>query len=429
MPAGQTFIWDMLFPGDETKALHFQVAWEQLAEDVLPFSLCADQMPIEVDRDGRCFAIGFKEVRDGQKLTSILVTLEDVTERAASRQAAREAREAQAIFASLLADARGFGRALNELQLLLRVAGDGASVESARRALHTLKGNAGVLGLTALSERCHEVEDRIALSEDQVVASEADLSALEAELARVRARVRELAGDDAFERIEIATGDVSDTLQMLERGEHTEAIARIRHWMLDPVSRPLAKLAARARRVAIDLDKLIEVVVVDGGVRVDAERVEPIWSALSHAISNAVDHGIEAEGVRVARGKTPAGHIVLSAEEGADGWVTVEVADDGAGIDLDAVRVAALRRGLPCLTRHDLLEALFADELTTKAEVTQTSGRGVGLAALRETCARLGGRVEIETEPGAGTRLRVRFPAKSVNRSGSRKSMRPRAVA
>jgi light-regulated signal transduction histidine kinase (bacteriophytochrome) len=412
----QTFIWDLLFPGDPPRALEFELFWSQLVSDELPFETCADQMRREVTRDGRSFELTYREVREGPMLASVLVRIEDVTERAAVTRAARDAEEAQAILALVLRDAKGLGRALAELRALSKAACDAASPAEASRALHTLKGSAAVLGLMTLRNRCHEVEDRMAERRDELLLSResaADLSSVAEEIARVLARVQEVAGDAPFERVDVSIAELASVTEALERGVAIpELLARMRRWTLEPVGRQLSTLAARARNLARDLDKNIEVTVNDGDLRVDADAFVPLWAALAHAISNAVDHGIEPEATRLERGKAPRGHIVISAEHAGDRWITIAIADDGAGVDLEAVRDAARRRGLPCVEQQELLDALFADALSTRTKVTLTSGRGVGLAALRETCSRLGGSVDLSTQQGIGTTLRVRIPVR-----------------
>ncbi len=408
IPPAPSFIWDVLFDDAEQRG-EFEFLWKQLASDRLPFEVSVDQMCREFTRGGRCFEIGYAAVREGRALVSVLVTLEDVTEQAAARRLAREAAEAQAILASALRDAGGFGRTLAELAALSKAAAGAPSPASARRSLHTLKGSAAVLGLETLARLCHELEDRLAAPGDDRVVSASDLREIDDELARVAARVRELAGEGAFERVQVSRDELAGAIRGLERGEAAAALADLRRWTLEPAARPLHKLAALAQGLARKLEKSVEFVVEHGEVRVNADAFEPLWGALSHAIRNAIDHGIEPEPVRLGRGKSARGRVVLSARS-CERWVTLEVGDDGAGVDLEAIRAAARARGLPSATREELLDALFAADLSTRAEVTMTSGRGVGLSALRETCLRLGGTIDVDTQPGVGTTLRVRVP-------------------
>jgi light-regulated signal transduction histidine kinase (bacteriophytochrome)/HPt (histidine-containing phosphotransfer) domain-containing protein len=428
--ADQPFIWQVLFAFDPQGQKQFEVQWTQLAEDVLPFEVSVAQMCREISRNGRCFELRFKEVREGETLSSILVMLEDVTERTAARREAREAAEAQAIFAWVLRDGRGLGRTLAEFDALSLAARDLASPANARRALHTLKGNAGVLGLLKLADLCHAVEDRLAERDEHGSASATDMVIIDEEISRVRVRAYELAGEGAFERVEVRLGSIVGAIERLEHGcDAEDLLSELRRWTLEPAARQLGVLAARARTLARALGKPVDVAVDDGNVRVDADLFEPLWGALAHAVSNAVDHGLEAESLRLERGKPAVGRITLTAEDDGNGWLTLEVGDDGGGVDMDALRAAALVRGLPGSTRAELLEALFTDQVSTRAEVTTSSGRGVGLAALRETCARLSGTVTLDTTQGLGTTLRVRVP--SMQKPGapsSARSVRPASL-
>src|SRR5581483_5905096 len=92
----------------------------------------------------------------------------------------------------------------------------------------------------------------------------------------------------------------------------------------------------------------------------------------------------------------------------------VEIADDGRGVDFDRLRAAAQQRGIAHRSESDLIEAMFADGLTTAAEVTDISGRGVGASALREACRQLGGTVHVETARGVGTRFTFIFPVQAL---------------
>jgi light-regulated signal transduction histidine kinase (bacteriophytochrome)/HPt (histidine-containing phosphotransfer) domain-containing protein/two-component sensor histidine kinase len=410
MPPEGKFIWDALFEEGSEAAQELAFMWQQLAAERVPFEVCVDQMCHELRRDGRLFEVGYKAVREGSRLGSVLVTLEDVTERTAARLAAREAAETQAILAWILRDARGFSRTLAELERLARAVREPYAATPPARSLHTLKGNAAVLGLTRLVELCHDLEERLRDRGPDEAVTETDSSAVDAELARVLVLVHDLAGEAALERVEISSGELARAIALLDGASNAEALDELRRWTLVPVTRPLHNLAMRARSLGRELGKDIEVVVVAGDLRIEPEAFEPLWTALVHAVSNAVDHGIEHEAKRLEAGKPARGRLTLSASGPASGWLELEVSDDGGGVDFDTVREAARRRGLPCATRGDLEEALFADALSTRNEVTSVSGRGVGLAALRATCVKMGGTVELDTQEGIGTRVRVRIP-------------------
>jgi len=94
--------------------------------------------------------------------------------------------------------------------------------------------------------------------------------------------------------------------------------------------------------------------------------------------------------------------------------LVVEVGDDGRGVDWAAIRVKAVAHGLPGANHEDLVEALFADGISSRSEPTEYSGRGVGMSALRKACADLGGTIAITSEWGKGTRFTMRFPKPSA---------------
>jgi len=120
-----------------------------------------------------------------------------------------------------------------------------------------------------------------------------------------------------------------------------------------------------------------------------------------------VDHGVEAADERVAAGKDPVAKISLAVRRAPDGPLVVEVADDGRGLDLGALAAAARRKGAAVERPED---ALFLDGVSTREVVTDLSGRGVGMGAVRDVCLRAGGTVHVESVPGAGTRFRFQFP-------------------
>jgi len=157
----------------------------------------------------------------------------------------------------------------------------------------------------------------------------------------------------------------------------------------------------------------IDVEVQTGSVRLSRETLAPFWSAFVHVIRNAVDHGIETGEERLAHGKPGRARLRLTAARVGDD-VVLNVADDGRGIDWEKVGARAKAAGLRCADRLDLQEALFRDGLSTKEDVAEVSGRGVGLAAVRAECDRLSGTIRVTSERAEGTTFQFTFPAKNV---------------
>ena len=143
--------------------------------------------------------------------------------------------------------------------------------------------------------------------------------------------------------------------------------------------------------------------------------VENLFEPLLHVLRNALDHGVETPDERAASGKPPSATIAIRAHRAGD-RVVVEVQDDGRGIDVARVREAALSRGLlapdvlETMADSEVIGLIFAPGFSTAGSVTTLSGRGVGMDAVRSAIERLGGRVEVESEPGAGVLVRFVLP-------------------
>jgi chemotaxis protein histidine kinase CheA len=180
-----------------------------------------------------------------------------------------------------------------------------------------------------------------------------------------------------------------------------------------PVRRVAAGLPRVVRDVAATSRKDVRLVVVGEDVELDKQVLDGVSDALKHLVVNAVDHGCEQTADRIAAGKPAQATVTVSARA-AGGTVVIDVADDGAGVDEDAVRTTAIARGLlpadSTLSGPALLELLFAPAFSTTSTVTETSGRGVGLDVVRNAVEALGGTVELRTEPGAGTTFTLTLP-------------------
>jgi chemosensory pili system protein ChpA (sensor histidine kinase/response regulator) len=195
-------------------------------------------------------------------------------------------------------------------------------------------------------------------------------------------------------------------------GELRGQITRAR---MVPVGRLFAPFVRMVREAARAAGKSVGLEVRGETVEMDTTIVELMADPLIHLVRNAIAHGIEPEETRRRQGKPPQGTLHLGAAH-KGGSIYIEVADDGRGIDLEAVGEAARRGGfvtaetLARLGERDILDLIFLPGLTTAASVTTAAGRGVGMDVVRTNVGRLGGEIEVQTEPGRGTRFRIRLP-------------------
>lgn len=182
-----------------------------------------------------------------------------------------------------------------------------------------------------------------------------------------------------------------------------------------PLQRVMDALPRAARQVAESRGKRVEVEIVGANLELDRSILDRLSDPLLHLVRNAVDHGLEPPDERLAAGKDPVGRLTVEARREKDA-IVIEVRDDGAGVDLDGVRGRAIEAGLlhPDLADDLSPEAIagfvFSPGLSTAEHVSNVSGRGVGMDAVRATIESLGGAVELRTERGRGTATSLVVP-------------------
>ena len=218
--------------------------------------------------------------------------------------------------------------------------------------------------------------------------------------------------------LEIARATGSDAykgpLQRLSQvtAELQEGVMRTR---MQPVGNAWQKLPRVVRDLSAELGKPIELVMFGAETELDRQVLDVIKDPLTHMVRNSADHGLEATAARVAAGKPARGTIRLAAyHEG--GTVTVEIADDGRGLDLAAIRRKAVERGLASqaeverMTDAQVAKFIFHAGFSTAAAVTSVSGRGVGMDVVKTNIETIGGVIDIATRPGLGTTFTVKIP-------------------
>ncbi len=184
---------------------------------------------------------------------------------------------------------------------------------------------------------------------------------------------------------------------------------------MQPIEHLWSKMPRMVRDLAATCHREVALELAGGETELDRGLLEAVKDPLTHLVRNAVDHGIEPSDERVAAGKPAKGLLSLRAYH-AGGLVTIEVADDGRGIDPATVAASAVRKGLrteqqvSSMTPADLLQLLFLPGFSTAEQVTNVSGRGVGMDVVRTKIESIGGSVDVESTVGAGTVWRLRIP-------------------
>jgi two-component system chemotaxis sensor kinase CheA len=356
-------------------------------------------------------------------------------------------------------------------QLLLSAEGAdterrGELLVEAKRELHTLKGNSGMMGLPELQTLAHRVEDRVveiapeALHGEVVRGLLASIDEFGRLLDKACGRAEETptaaseaeeeeAGRGVQESVRVSFAALDSLVDLLSemvifRNRLAEALGqglnrlpkgeRLQPWWReveeahDTLHRtlediqtgimqlrmvPLGSLFGSMKRIVYDESashgKQIEVETAGGDTPLDKALLEVASEAMGHMVRNAVVHGIESPERRVAAGKPATGTLSITAQALAE-EVVIDIADDGGGIDREALLAAAHRAGADVSDGADLQTLLSLPGVSTITQADKSAGRGIGMSAVLESVRRRGGQLEVFSTLGKGTRFRVRLP-------------------
>ncbi|WP_241644858.1 chemotaxis protein CheA [Rosenbergiella metrosideri] len=206
-------------------------------------------------------------------------------------------------------------------------------------------------------------------------------------------------------------GALFNTVNQLERNARDlqESVMSIR---MMPMEYVFSRFPRLVRDLAAKLGKKVELTLQGGSTELDKSLIERIIDPLTHLVRNSLDHGVELAEKRRAAGKSAEGNLVLSAEH-RGGSICIEVTDDGAGLDLDRIYQKALSSGIAVhdsMSLEEIAQLIFAPGFSTAEHVTDVSGRGVGMDVVKRNIQDMGGHVEIATQPGKGTTIRILLP-------------------
>ncbi|WP_176223545.1 chemotaxis protein CheA [Lonsdalea britannica] len=209
----------------------------------------------------------------------------------------------------------------------------------------------------------------------------------------------------------VVHGDLLNSMGQLERNARDlqESVMSIR---MMPMEYVFSRFPRLVRDLAAKLGKEVELTLQGSSTELDKSLIERIIDPLTHLVRNSLDHGIEHPEDRVAAGKTAVGNLTLSAEH-QGGNICIEVIDDGAGLNRERILAKALSQGLSVsdsMTDEEVGMLIFAPGFSTAEQVTDVSGRGVGMDVVKRNIQEMGGHVEIYFQKGKGTTIRILLP-------------------
>lgn len=219
-------------------------------------------------------------------------------------------------------------------------------------------------------------------------------------LAMLKQEVKEVAVSDAISNLEIVTSDLQ---------------ASVMKTRMQPIKKVFNRFPRVIRDLARSLNKDINLQLVGEDTDLDKNLVEALADPMIHLVRNSVDHGIESPEERYKNGKPRQGTVTLSAVQEGD-QILLTISDDGKGMDHELLRSIAVKKGLMSeadaarLTEVEAYNLIFAPGFSTKTEISDVSGRGVGMDVVKTKIAELNGTVEIDSTPGEGTVITIRLP-------------------
>ncbi len=208
----------------------------------------------------------------------------------------------------------------------------------------------------------------------------------------------------AYERFLSGLGHLERNARDLQ-----ESVMSIRMMPMDYV---FSRFPRVIRDVSAKLGKQIRLDTVGKETELDKGLIERIIDPLTHLVRNSLDHGIETPDVRVKNGKDATGQLLLSAQHHG-GNIVIEVSDDGAGLNRERILAKALQQGMPvseAMTDDEVWQLIFAPGFSTAEQITDISGRGVGMDVVKRNIQEMGGHVEIQSRGGRGTTTRIVLP-------------------
>ena len=409
---------ELLEISETPAAASLRLAIEAVYEDVLPEVLLLEQIPRRYAlSSGLVLHLEGRAIRDAKgNVEKLLLSVSNATALEAAQhetqlhRALIEILKRREAFLSFLADTRA------RLENALSLVDEPGDQRVVRREVHTIKGNAAAFGLTEIVRQLHAIE------EHRIGRAELEQSVIQfRSFLEDHASVLGMRFDAAEQdRFTVSSAELAELRQLVNAPEK-ELWAGIERWCARTARRPaldlLGPIDAFASRLAERLEKPLEFILVGGDTLVDVESMGPVLQTMSHLLRNAVDHGIEQGS---ARGAKPSRATILLSVEDHPAQVRVAMEDDGRGIDAEAVARAAVASGrisaelAASLDPSAKLELVFLDGVSTRAQASETSGRGVGMAAVRAATLAAGGQLRLHSRPGLGLRVEIVIPKPPV---------------
>lgn len=398
-------------------------------EALVTFDELLTLLPADVPHSkGLSVSLGYRPILDGDgAIRAVLVIATDHTDELLAQREAKERERRTKMILRIIRERNAFVRFLQTISTFFGTDGQEPALPSdadmIRREVHTLKGNASLFCLDPLVERLHALESLVQGQHDGdsvralVLGAVGDVRDL---LEKVRAEARLVLGEGFEQQGEARIVPVAQLRLFGERlmgGTDPKDLQEefFSLFVGEPVHRVLSGFGTGLQELADRYGKEIDAVSLTGeSFQILSFRYESLLASFSHLARNVIAHAFEDRDVRAAAGKKPGLTVTIRTEEFRDSgahWFRFVFEDDGAGIDIAKLRRRAESLGMIVgAADGDVLQMIFASDLSTRDESDDLAGRGVGMSAVRLAAEELGGRARVESEKGRYTRVVIEVP-------------------
>jgi signal transduction histidine kinase/HAMP domain-containing protein len=394
---------------------HFVLSLLQVFEDEMPESVSLGQIPKNFVIGDRTISLEGSTIRDAQgRISKVLFTIVDVT----LLKSIELENQINRSIVNIMQNMNSFRDFIQDSRDRLKncySAIETGNMVVLRRDLHTLKGNSAAFGIRQVADLIHSTEDKENIVPEYLTVIEESLrefldkhySMLKVKFDMENRRLISI-DEHILDEIERDIGSLDDQHEMKDHLNQwlNEMRKDTVESMLGPINSYVQKLAMQR---GIDMDFIIE----GGEIRMSRDEAADIFQNLVHLFRNAVDHGLEPSFER--QGKPERARLSLSISTDSDHYL-IKVEDDGRGIDPDRVLNKAIQMGIikpdaaSTLNRDEILQLIFHEGLSTAETITDISGRGVGMKAVKDAIVSAGGEIQIKSQVGVGTQFLLRIP-------------------
>ncbi|MCX7978207.1 MAG: ATP-binding protein [Bdellovibrionaceae bacterium] len=423
------YIWDVL-KVPENKKEGFKKWMHTLFSEMLPFEDLAPLGPTcYPHHEGRNIRLEYYSLRNEGTLDGVVVVATDVTDLVRAQEEAERQREQAQLMVNLIKQKKQLTTFVREAETMLKTLKNQIQSPLSHwdtglifRALHTLKGGAASFNVYDTARSAHEAEGLLSRfkedpSEKSAMALKQKCEEVSEKFGQFREMAEGILGPTAIteeRRVDIPTTEIFSICRQISFWSKGAALAQqiMEKYILEPAVDYFKPYDQTIQAVATAIGKKIKPLCVHGGeVRIWGDAYSPLFSSLVHAFRNSADHGIESPELRRALGKDEAGQITVRISQEAE-HLHIAIIDDGGGIDPNRIRKKLTEKGINSSheTDQEVIQHIFDANFSTRESVTDISGRGVGMDAIREAAAQLGGNCWVQSTVGKGTEVHIRLP-------------------